>query len=129
MKRFFALALLCSSALLVGCSGDPGKYPDPTEITGKVVGPSGAPLSGVKIFFQPTGNTPTAFAVVGNGGSFSSKAVAGEYVFYFEAIQPASEDQEEAFAAAFAAIPAKYREPNKDHTVKLEPGVEIKLNP
>lgn len=129
MKKLLTVILAAATAISLGCSGDPGKYPDPTDISGKVVGPGGAPVSRVKILFQPTANNPTAFAVVGNGGAFTSKAVPGEYVFFFEAVAPASEDQEEEVAAAFAAIPAKYREPNKDHTVKLEPGVEIKLNP
>lgn len=131
MKRFFfSLLVLYQVCLLQGCGGDPGKYPDPVEVTGKVVGPTGAPIVGVKILFQPTSSLPTAFGQLGKGGEFKAKAVPGEYIFYFEPRSVTNEDEREEAAAAMAGIAAKYREPQKDNTVKLgTTPAEIKLTP
>jgi|GEM_PF-962562 len=130
MKRFLFCITLGMVSLLQGCGGDPGKYPDPVDVSGKVVGANGAPVTGVKILFQPTSTIPTAFGQVGKAGEFKTKAVPAEYIFYFEPRSVSTEEEREEAAAAFASIAAKYREPQKENTVKLgSTPVEIKLAP
>jgi hypothetical protein len=104
--------------VLIGCGVNPGKTPDPVDLSGKVT-LAGKPVSDVSIFFQPTGpsGVPAEFPLI-NGG-FKGKGTPGKFTYYFT---------EGKNASAFRAIPAKYKSGSMERQIDIgSDPVDLKL--
>ena len=103
--------------VLVGCAGDPGRNPDPVEVTGSVR-VAGKPVTDVVLNLQPTGAGGQAAVPVRNG-EFKGTVVPGRYTYYFT---------EGRAPAAYRAIPEKYRAGSLDRQIDVGPGDRLTLN-
>lgn len=111
-------APLLLGLLLAGCGyKDPGKNPEPVEVSGRLT-KGGRPVSDVVLNLQPTGNGTQATLAV-KGGDFRGSITPGKYTYY---ISEAS-----GKAAAFASIPDKYREGSLDRQLEIEQGKSLDL--
>lgn len=106
------LTPLLATLLLFGCGINPGKNPDQVDITGRVTLPGGKAVTGVTFNLQPTSTGTQAFYPVVKG-EFKGKATPGRYTYFIS---------EGPSAAAFNAIPAKYRAGAMDRQIDVGPG-------
>jgi len=78
---------------------------------------------------QPMDQGHMASLKLGADGSFSGDMVPGKYFFFFAAQKGTSKVEQQRLDAALRGVPEKYRDSNKEHTVKVAEGaVEIKLD-
>ena len=91
--RFF---LWCGLLVVLGCGEPRPNIPSGVEVSGKVLLPSGTPLSGGLLILRPEQGLHGASAVIGSDGSFSlqnqagTKAIApGKYRVYVRFPDPA----------------------------------------
>lgn len=103
MRRLLPLLALVLIST-VGCSSEPGKNPDPFEVTGTVK-LKGVPLSDVVLNLLPT--TPGAHPVAPplTDGKFKVLIAPGSYSYYIS---------EGKSPSAFKAIPNEYRLPSTE---------------
>lgn len=108
--------VLLAGLLVVGCGVNPGKNPDPVEISGKVTR-GGRPITDVVLNLQPTGSGTQAMYPVVNG-EFKGKATPGKYTYYFsQGRNPAN----------FRGIPEKYQSGAMDRQVDISAGASLTL--
>ena len=112
-----ALSLL---GLAAGCGG-PRMMEEPVEVSGRVVGANGQPVGNVQLALRPKGDGHPAGGPVAADGSFSVKALPGEFMFYFQPLEDPKADRSRA-KAAFASLPQQYQEVSVDNTVQLSAG-------
>jgi hypothetical protein len=126
MLRTVPVLGLCL-ALLTGCGDGVSRMEDPVEISGKATYADGRPVRDVQLALRPKGEGHPAGCALGSDGSFTVKAVPGEFMFFFQPLE-GSKDKAKV-KAGFATIPTPYQDVNVDHTVKLKSGGgnEIKL--
>jgi hypothetical protein len=111
-------AALMLVLLLGGCGyRDPGKNPDPVEVSGQVT-KGGRPVSDVVLNFQPTGDGTQA-AVPLKGGAFHGNITPGKYTYFISEVNGKSK--------AFASIPEKYRAGSLDRQIEIEKGQSLDL--
>ena len=103
MRRLLPLLALVLMGS-VGCSSDPGKVPDPIQMTGTVK-MKGAPLSGVVLNLQPTAPGAHPVAAPLTDGKFSALVTPGKYCYFFT---------EGKVPAAYKSIPNEYRIPDTE---------------
>jgi hypothetical protein len=122
------LLAVCFAGLAVGCSSDPGRMPDTTEISGTVVTADGKPVKDVMLSLRPKGAGTQAGCALSADGKFTVKAVPGEFMFLFMPLEDPKADKAKV-KAGMAAVPAKYQDVSVDHVVTLKAGGgnEIKL--
>jgi hypothetical protein len=111
---------------LTGC----GKQVNPdvaqeVEVSGKVVGPDGQPLTNVMIGFAPTGGAAAANAFpLGADGSFKGTLRAGKYSY---AILPLSETDKKS-EAVLKKLPDSYKATTLDRQIDVSGGaLELKF--
>jgi hypothetical protein len=103
---------------LTGCGyRDPGKNPDPVEVSGQVT-KGGKPVGDVVLNFQPTGDGTQATIPV-KGGAYRGTITPGKYTYYIS--------EAGGKANAFASIPEKYREGSLDRQIEIEKGKSLDL--
>lgn len=107
--------------VLVGCRVDPGKNPDPVEVTGQVTSATGKPVTDVVLTFQPVDRGATATAVVKNG-QYKASVIPGTYTFFF------AEGPKGVSPAGYNAIPEKYRAGSLDRKVEVKGAGEVNLS-
>jgi hypothetical protein len=105
--------------VLVGCSTNPGKNPDPVEVSGKVTSSGGKPVTDVVLNLQPVGIGGHATATVKNG-EFKAAVIPGKYTYFFA-------EGSKAPPAAFRAIPEKYRAGAMDRQIEIKAGTVLDL--
>jgi hypothetical protein len=109
----------------VGCG-----YVQPTagtevDVTGKVMGPDGAPVAGVILNFQATGGTarPAVFRL-GPDGSFSGKMISGKYTFF---LAPLTETDATSIAI-LSKLPKEWLSANLQRQVNVSGGtIDLKF--
>jgi hypothetical protein len=124
-RTIIALAALVGPVVGVGCGVE--KMPDPVEISGTVTYADGRPVKDVQLVLRPKGEGHMAGGPLGPDGTFTVKAVPGEFMFYFQPLE-GSKDKAKV-RSAFAAIPQAYQDVSVDNTASLSSGEgnEIKL--
>ncbi|CAN5391459.1 hypothetical protein BH10PLA2_BH10PLA2_32810 [soil metagenome] len=107
------LSWLLLGLVLTGCSGyiNPGKNPDPVQISGTVTS-NGKNLSDLVLNFQPTGSGVQAVFPV-KDGKYSGTVTPGTYTYYLS---------EGRSAAAFKAVPQSWRAGSMDRQQAIEGG-------
>lgn len=114
MRRTTLLVAL----LIAGCGyKDPGKNPDPVEVSGRVT-KGGRPVTDVVLNFQSTGDGTQA-AVPVKSGDFRATITPGKYTYYISEVSGKT--------TAFAAIPEKYRNGSLDRQIEIETGKSLDL--
>ena len=105
------------SLVLIGCGGvNPGTNPEQVDISGRVT-LAGRPVSDVTFNLQATGvGTQAAYPI--KGGAFQGKATPGKYTYYIS---------EGTSAAAFKAIPEKYRLGAMDRQIDVSSGSTLNI--
>jgi len=123
---FCLLSFATLLALAAGCSGQrtPGKVADDQPFSGTIALAGGVPLDDVKLCFYPLKPGGRAYAEVGTGGSFSSQALPGEFVWV---VEPSEKVKPAVATAAIKKVPAKYLEFDKSRKVKIDAGSTITL--
>src|SRR5262245_10092479 len=104
MRKLIPLVAL---VVLSGCKINPGKNPDPAEISGRIPLPGGETVTGLTLNLQPTGTGTEAIIPLKNG-EFRAKVTPGRYTYYIgEGQNP----------AAFRTVPKKYHAGSMDRQV------------
>jgi hypothetical protein len=112
------VAALLVLLLIAGCGyKDPGKNPEPVEVSGHIT-KGGKPVSDVVLNFQSTGEGTQAAMPV-KGGDFRGTITPGKYTYYISEVG--------GKAKAFAAIPEKYRAGAMDRQIEIESGKSLDL--
>lgn len=122
LKHFVSLGSLLAMA---GCGFGPGTRPEGADFQGKLTNTSGKPIPGVTVLLLPTTAQalPTG-GIVGKDGSFTGKAIPGEYVFSVEAVSETPRAR-----ALLKGINRRYLSPDAANKVTIVAGkpVDIKL--
>lgn len=106
-------------AMVVGCGMNPPPLAGPVNVSGKIVGSDGKPVSGVAVNLQPLENGYLKTVEVKLDGSFAVETQAGKYAYYFT---PKSGSK---------AVPpqvAPLIEPNMDRTVVVAAGKDLVIS-
>ncbi|MBX9581585.1 MAG: carboxypeptidase-like regulatory domain-containing protein [Gemmataceae bacterium] len=119
MRRLTAPVLVLVG-LAAGCGG-PRMMEEPVEVSGTVARADGQPVSGVQLVLRPKGEGHPAGGPVAADGSFTVKAVPGEFMFYFQPIEDPKADRSAA-QSKFRALPKEYQDVSVDHTASLSAG-------
>ena len=124
-RTIIGLAAVAGLTAGLGCGVE--KMPDPVEISGTVKYADGKPVKDVQLVLRPKGEGHMAGGPLGPDGTFTVKAVPGEFMFYFQPLE-GSKDKTRV-KSAFAVVPRSYQDVSVDHTVSLSTGGgnEIKL--
>jgi hypothetical protein len=109
-------AILFAALVLAGCGVDPGRNPDPVEVSGRV-SLRGKPVGDVVLNLQATGEGVQAALPV-TGGTFKGTVVPGTYTYYFT---------ETKSPAGLKAIPEKYHRGSLDRQIKITGGEPLTL--
>jgi hypothetical protein len=99
----------------IGCGGVK-QNPEPVDVSGHVT-QGGKPVSDVTFNLQPTGTGTQAMLPV-KAGSFQGKVTPGRYTYYIS---------EGRNAAAFKAIPGKYRSGALDRQIDVAEGKDLTI--
>lgn len=118
MRNLPGLALPLALACLAGCSSNPGKNPEPVEITGRVTLPGGKAVDDVTFNLQPTGPGGQAALPVTNG-EFKGTVMPGRYTYYLS---------EGKRAASLQAVPQKYRTGSMDRQITVAAGAKLEVS-
>jgi hypothetical protein len=118
--------LLLSVTLLgfFGCG-----YADTTagkevEVSGKITGPDGQPVAGLRIAFQPTAGAAVNNAfLLGTDGTFRGKLITGKYSFF---LAPLSEEDAKS-NAILGKLPASWKAPSLDRQIPVTGAGELSL--
>lgn len=105
MKRFGLLLVLG----LIGCSVNPGRNPDPVEIEGNVT-LAGKKVNNVVLKLLVTGKGLPADIQV-KDGKYKHAVTPGKYAYFLS---------EGSDAAAFAAVPEKYRDSSTERQIEIK---------
>jgi hypothetical protein len=76
--RLFSLTLLC--LIFAGCSAEPPKMKDGVKVSGKVLLPSGSPLTGGTLILRPEGGLFGANAQIQPDGTFKLENAGNENI-------------------------------------------------
>lgn len=128
MKRAILLAALALG--VTGCGMDPGSVAGPVPVKGRVTLANGQPVRDVVLTLQPmeTGKQMAGLKI-GADGSFSGEAIAGKYTYYLSAQDGKTAAERQKYAMALNVVPAPFREPHAERTIKVGSGdLEIKLH-
>jgi hypothetical protein len=105
----YASALALVAALLAGCSSAPPAKPDPVDVSGVVLLPSGQPAKDTTVtFFPTTGDQLQNGAKLKADGKFAVKLTPGKYTYSVEG-DPRS-------------VPAKYQSNDAAHAIEVPAG-------
>jgi hypothetical protein len=116
-----AAVVAAAVGLTAGCGYEGQKMPDPVEISGTVAFADGKPVKDVQLVLRPKGEGHPTECPLGQNGTFTVKAVPGEFMFLFQPTQEGKVDRAKA-KSAFAAVPPAYQDVSVDHTVTLAAG-------
>ena len=111
---------LCILVVLCGCGGvDPGKNPDPVDVTLNVT-VAGEPANDVKFNFQPTGAGALPAVVDVMNGTAQAKVTPGKYTYFITA----GESPE-----GLEAVPIAFHEGSLARQIEVKAGdkIEVKL--
>jgi hypothetical protein len=131
-----AAVLLIGLAVAAGCNRSGPALPDTVQAKGKVLLPSGQPLTGGRLEFKATAPPSIdAFADVQKDGSFvvqsftqEGGAVPGNYVVVVSPFDYHTKDGNPRKIANASSIPSKYQEAStSDLKVSIERGQENAL--
>lgn len=124
MRTFIAFAVLSLGSF--GCGTSASILPDPVEISGTVTFADGKPVKDVQLALRPKGEGHQAGCALKSDGTFTVKAIPGEFMFYFAPLEDPKADKAKA-RAGMNAVPAPYRDVSVDHTVSLRAGSGNKI--
>lgn len=119
-RRLMIAATLTLSAVLTGCGGTTPQASTEVQASGAVTTGSGAPVKDVELQFQATGGTgrQATFPLKADG-KFAGTMTAGQYTYFFNELP--------GKAAAFAAIPAAFRQGSMDRQIEVKDGQPIDI--
>lgn len=115
---------------VTGCGMDPGTVAGPVPVKGRVTLANGQPVRDVVLTLQPmeTGKQMAGLPV-GPDGTFRGEAIAGKYTYFLSAQIGKTPAERQKYTTALNAVPAPFREPHAERTIKVGSGdLEIKLN-
>lgn len=119
-RRLMIAAALTLSAAVAGCGGTTPQASTEVQASGTVTTGSGAPVKDVELQFNATGGTARQAAFkLGADGKFAGTMTAGKYTYFFNELP--------GKAAAFAAIPASYRQGSMDRQIEVKDGAPVDI--
>jgi hypothetical protein len=112
MKQATLLVIAAGVFVLAGCNSDPGSVAGAVPVQGKVTFPAGRSAKDLVVRFFPVDSTGRAVGMrLSPDGSFRGEAIPGKYSWFLSAV---NDDPRAA-----AAIPAKYRDTDRDRTTQV----------
>lgn len=124
MRHIIAMAFL--AVISIGCGSSVTLLPEPVEISGTVTFADGKPVKDVQLALRPKGDGHPSGCALKADGTFSVKAIPGDFMFYFAPLEDPKADKAKA-KSGMNSIPVPYRDVSMDHSVSLKAGSGNKI--